>query len=109
MRPEELYTSKLNAAVASLRYSGVRLARVCTCAFSQKGVSVARLLLQDVTPGKITAAPKSNSCPAVVLKRMPFCGSLCIVMAVLPVRHQSFHFDKLGIQTFAAPNQVRPT
>ncbi|MGC1941287.1 MAG: hypothetical protein WA697_24015, partial [Pseudolabrys sp.] len=53
LRPEELYTSKLNAAVASLRYSGVRLARVCTCAFSQKGVSVARLLLQDVTPGEI--------------------------------------------------------
>jgi hypothetical protein len=68
--------------------------------------------LQDVAQARfkaIIAAPKSNSCPAVVLKRMPFCGSLCIVMAVLPVRHQSFRFDKLGIQTFAAPNQVRPT
>ena len=50
---------------------------------------------------------RSNSCPAVVLKRMPFCGSSCIVMAV-PVPHQSFRFGKLGTQRCAAPNQVHP-
>ena len=30
------------------------------------------------------AAHKSNNCPAVVLKRMPFCGSFCIVMGGPP-------------------------
>jgi hypothetical protein len=55
------------------------------------------------------AAHKSNNCPAVVLKRMPFCGSFCIVMGGRPVRHQSFRFGKLGIQMCAAPNQFHPT
>jgi hypothetical protein len=70
------------AAFAFFRYPGACFLRVRF--FAKRGVGRIAAFTRRSARARfktVIAAPKSKSCPTVVLKRMPFCGSFCIVMA----------------------------